>query len=225
MLIGQTVPPLQALIKLPEYVYIDDKDPLKVALWDTKAKSWTTEGIEEVKYEKSLRRLEFRTTKLAPMAFVIDRCIDYPYKSWYIRCVAPGKALLDLVTKRGLFVFEITSGEVKLIERGDAALSHIVGKPFAPGMLLHYLLQSGINLMPSNEDSQLCGYKPKVKASEERAILEVATSVDGFAFRSSAWNRALNPGFHFCCGAEPRKIKKTFPCRASGNEHPVEFGI
>ena len=191
---GQPVAPLQVLIKLPEYVYTDERDTLKVALWEQKIKAWTTDGIEDVKLDRSKRHLEFRTTKLAPMAFVIDRCTDYPYVNWYMRCVGPDKALLDLMTKRGLLVFEITLGEVKLIERTDAALSHIVGKSFAPGVLLYNLLQSGINLMPVNEDAQLCGYKPKLKAAEERAILELATSVNGFAFRSSVWNRALNSG-------------------------------
>ncbi len=128
------------------------------------------------------------------MAFVIDRCLDYPYKSWYMRCVAPDKALLDVVTKRGLFTFEITSGEVRLIERNEPALAHIVNKPFPPGLLLQYLLQSGVNLMPCNEDAQLCGYKPKQKAAEERAILEMATSVNGFTFRSSVWNKSLPAG-------------------------------
>jgi len=131
-----------------------------------------------------------------------------------MRCVGPDKAMLDLVTKRGLFVFEITSGEVKLIERNETALAHIVNKPFAPGLILYHMLQCGINLMPCDEDAQLCGYKPKQKAAEERAILEVATSVNGFAFRSSVWNKTLNNG----TGGE-------YKCRSDCDGDKVEPGI
>jgi cancer susceptibility candidate protein 1 len=155
---------------------------------------WTTDEIEEVKFEKIRRHLEFRTKKLAPLAYVIDRCIDYPYKSWYMRCTGENKALLDIVTKRGLFVFEITPGEVKLIERAEASLAHIANKPFPPGLLLENLLASGINLMPCDEDAQLCGYKIKSKGAEENSIFEVATSLNGFAFRSSVWNKTLPTG-------------------------------
>lgn len=152
---------------------------------------WSIEGIEEVKFDKVRRLLEYRTVKLGPMAYVIDRCTDYPYKSWYLRCIAPDKALLDIVTKRTTFVFEITLGQVRLIEKADPELAHIVNKPYPPGLLLHLLLQSGINLMPTNEDAQLCGFQVKQKNVEERAIKEAATSVNGFAIRSSVWNKTL----------------------------------
>ena len=168
--------------------------PLKVALWDSNTKTWTTEGVENVKLEKDGRSLEFKIVKLAPLSFVIDRCIDFPYKGWYIRCTELDKALLDLVTKRERFIFEITPGEVKLIERNEASFAHIVGKPFAPGMLLHEMLKCGVNLMPTDEDEKLTGYKCKEKDVEERAIFEIATSVNGFAFCSSVWNKLLNPG-------------------------------
>lgn len=208
LLIGQTVPPLQVLIKLPEYVFIGEDDNLKVALWDTKANEWTVEGIEEVKLDASKLYLEFRTTRLAPLAFVIDRCIDYPYTSWYMRCTAIDKALLDLVTKRKRFVFEITPGQVRLIDTSDPALAHIAEKPFPPGLLLSELLKSGINLMPDDRDGEIAGYKPKYKDAEERAIFELATSINAFAFRSSVWNKSLTQGIS--------TIKHN---RANSNEH------
>jgi hypothetical protein len=140
------------------------------------------------------RQLECKTTKLAPITYVIERCTDYPYKSWYLRSVGQSKALLDLVTKRTNFVFEITPGEVRLIEKHDPELAHIVNRPFSPGYILLLLQECGINLLPRVEDAQLCGYTMKSKAAAERAILEVATSVNGFAFRSSARNKSLKPG-------------------------------
>lgn len=38
VLIKQAIAPLQILLKLPEYLYIQDTDKLKVALWDSVAK-------------------------------------------------------------------------------------------------------------------------------------------------------------------------------------------
>jgi cancer susceptibility candidate protein 1 len=164
-----------------------------VAIWDAVNLSWNVDGIVDVKFGNSKRNLEFSTQKLGPMAYVIDRCTDYPYKSWYLRCIESEKALLDIVTKRATFVFEITPGEVKLIDKNNPELQHIVNKPYAPGTLLEELLRSGINLMPVKEDDKLCGYQVKNKKVEERAILEVATSVGAFALRSSVWNKTLPP--------------------------------
>ena len=56
---------------------------------------------------------------------------------------------------------------------------------------------SGIKLITTDEDGHASGYKPKDKGAEERAIFELATSVNGFAFRSSAWNRSLKPGLFY----------------------------
>jgi cancer susceptibility candidate protein 1 len=153
--------------------------------------------VDEVKFDKVRRIVEYRTTKLAPMAYVVDRCIDYPYKSWYLRCVGENKALLDLVTKRTTFVFEIVPGQVRLIERTDPELAHITNKPFAPGKILQLLQQSGINLLPCAEDAQLCQMQVKKPAAEERALYDIASSVNGFAFRSSVWNKSLPPGMDF----------------------------
>eukprot|EP00826_Nyctotherus_ovalis_P052259 TRINITY_DN6602_c0_g1_i23.p2 TRINITY_DN6602_c0_g1~~TRINITY_DN6602_c0_g1_i23.p2 ORF type:complete len:256 (+),score=25.65 TRINITY_DN6602_c0_g1_i23:101-868(+) len=210
LLIGQTVPPLQVLIKLPNYVFVGEEDTLKVALWDSKVNEWTTEGIEEVKLDAAKLHLEFRTTRLAPLAFVVDRCIDYPYTSWYMRCTAVDKALLDLVTKRKRFVFEVTSGQVRLIDTSDPALAHVAEKAFEPGMLLYELLKCGINLMPDDKDEKVSGYKPKYKDAEERAIFELASSVNAFAFRSSVWNKSLTAG------------NARQNCRPSGHEHKTQ---
>ena len=172
-------------------------DALKVALWDNKTNEWTVEGIEEVKLDCSKLHLEFKTTRLAPLAFVIDRCTDYPYKSWKMRCIATDKAILSLVTKRKKFFFEVTPGQVRLIDTDDPALAHIVNRPFPPGLLLFEMLKCGINLMPDDKDGKICGYKIKYKDAEERAIFELATSINAFAFRSSVSNKTLSDGISF----------------------------
>jgi hypothetical protein len=54
LLIGQTVLPLQVIIKVPDYVYIQDTDPLKAAYWDTVMGS--VNGIEGQNVDDRRRR-------------------------------------------------------------------------------------------------------------------------------------------------------------------------
>jgi hypothetical protein len=66
---------------------------------------------------------------------------------------------------------------------------------FAPGMMLHALYKCGVNLMPIENDAEYCDeFTLKDSEVEERAILDVVTSVDAFAFRSSKWNQKLGKG-------------------------------
>ena len=87
--------------------------------------------------------------------------------------------------------------KLKHIDKREDVLEHIVNKRFAPGILLYELLKSGSNLIPTDEDGHASEYKPKDKGAEERAIFELATSVNGFAFRSSACNISFKPCFFY----------------------------
>lgn len=81
--------------------------------------------------------LYFRTNRLAPMAYLQDRCTDYPYTSWKLRCIEDEKAILDIEGKRMNITFEIGSGYCMLIERDEEELKHLIGKKMEPGVLLH----------------------------------------------------------------------------------------
>ncbi len=82
-----------------------------------KEKECLTDGIEEIKYDRQTRKLNFTTIHLQPFAFLQDRCYDFPYQSWKLRCVNDQTALLDIMGKRLKLVFEIGPGYCKLIER------------------------------------------------------------------------------------------------------------
>lgn len=83
----QNISGLQVFYKIPEYVKIFETDALRVGYWDAKVKQWLFDGIDEIKFERSSRMLSFYTIKLLPLAFLMDRSTDFPYKKWYIRCV------------------------------------------------------------------------------------------------------------------------------------------
>jgi len=85
-------------------------------------------------------------------------------------------------------VFEIGADYVKLIEREEPELKHLVNKPFAPGYLLHQLSKCGIHLIPVDMDSKLAGIQLKTAGAENFALNEVMVGIWSFSFRSCKQN-------------------------------------
>lgn len=164
---------------------------------------WSTPEIDEFLLDSQTRKLEFTTRKLAQMAILQSRCTDYPYKRWKLRCVENQKALLDIETKRGLqLTFEIGPEYLKFLVESDSEagategelfpeLKHLKNKPFQPGYLLLELSKCGIHLLPRDEDANLGEIKLKDFHAEEKSILDIATSVRAFAYRSCKWNPTI----------------------------------
>lgn len=113
---------------------------------------------------------------------------DFPYDSWYMRCIGDQKALLSIVTKRINVNFEIHPLFVKLVEMDQPQLQHLVGKEMKAGILLLELSKCGIHMLPDDEDAERGGIHLKDKAAEERAILDIAQTLKVFAFQSIKWN-------------------------------------
>ena len=82
---------------------------------------------------------------------------------------------------------------VMLIEKTDSELRDLVNKKMSPGNLLLELSKCGIHLMPVDEDVKHGGIHLKLRHSEENAIIDVSTSLRSFAFRSSKWNKHIDP--------------------------------
>jgi hypothetical protein len=86
--------------RLPDYVFIADNDEHKIGVWDEAQKLWSTDYTEELTYNKKERELQFTTRKFAPLCYLQNKCTDFPYDSWYLRCIDKEVALLSIVTKR-----------------------------------------------------------------------------------------------------------------------------
>jgi hypothetical protein len=115
-----------------------------------------------MKFDPEKKLLTFTTLRLAPLAFIQERCTDYPYSSWKLRCTEEQKAILDIVGKRETFRFEIGTGYALLKDRNEPELSHIVNKKMQPGTLLYELYKCGINLMPTEKDAEVANITKKV---------------------------------------------------------------
>ena len=51
--------PVPMIFKLPEYVFTDEKDQIKVGVWDDEQQCWSSDYIEELTWDKAKRELEF----------------------------------------------------------------------------------------------------------------------------------------------------------------------
>ena len=64
--------PVEVFYNLPEYVYVVNKEDLKVAVWNEKDKAWSTEPIEDsFEFEINSKKLSFHTKKFAQMALLL----------------------------------------------------------------------------------------------------------------------------------------------------------
>lgn len=198
----QSITPVKVHYTLPKYVYIGVNDKIKVALWDETKEEWATEHIEDVKIDYDKKTLTISTLELAPMAFVQERAIDFPYKSWKIRRTStestfqprpdnPAKydsIIVDIEGKRMPLRFEVTAGKVFLRLKTEPELAHVVDKPFEPTELLYLLRKAGINLLPVDEDAETCNIPLKNLAAEHKAADDISIAAKSFYVQSSKWN-------------------------------------
>jgi hypothetical protein len=108
-------------------------------------------------YDRTARKLEFTTRKLAQMAYLQPRCTDYPYKKWKLRAVENEKAILDIETKRVTMTFEIGPDYLMLIDKTDPEFKDLINKKLEPGYLLMELSKCGIHMLPVDEDAKQAG--------------------------------------------------------------------
>ena len=78
---------------------------------------------------------------------------------------------------------------MQLIERDDPELKHIVNIKMPPGMVLEHLSRCGIHLLPDDRDFKLAGIEQKDFDAEERAIWDIVSWINAYAFRSAKWNK------------------------------------
>lgn len=119
--------PHKMTYQLPNNVYLSNREDIKVGWWDNEQKKWVSGAEECEKCElESPDTVSFEIGRFAPFAILQSRCTDYPYQGWKIRSVADEKVILTVETKRLELNFEIGPEYVKLIERDEQELKHIV---------------------------------------------------------------------------------------------------
>lgn len=176
--------PFTITYQLPDYVYLKtiDKNTIRVAGWD--GAKWAILPAETIKYDAVGKSLEFQVSRPGSVAYVQDRCTDYPYVSWELRSVAKNKIQLDLKGKREEFKIEIGENYARMVSN-EPELQKLTQEGFTPERLLNEMKRIGINLLPMNEDYANAGITEKDSAAEEAAINDIAYAVCAFYVRSS----------------------------------------
>jgi hypothetical protein len=188
--------PQRMSYQLPSYIYLSQTEDLNVAWWDTSINDWTNRDVTEAALDLSTKILSFKIKKLAPMALLLSKTIDFPYIFWFLRAVSNDRVLLDLEGKRMTFGFVITPGGLEFVDKlGIPELQHLQGVTMPPGYLLLELSRCGVHLLPTDDDLLNADVSGKNAESEERAARDIAYSVNTFSFRISKWNRTSGPNF------------------------------
>ena len=81
--------------------------------------------------------------------------------------------------------FEINAQSIKLVENRTREFRHFVDKPMSPGDIFRELYKCGVNLMPEPKDASNAGFAFRNFYEEDKAILDIATSLKLFAFQST----------------------------------------
>eukprot|EP00927_Polykrikos_kofoidii_P065534 TRINITY_DN61273_c0_g1_i1.p1 TRINITY_DN61273_c0_g1~~TRINITY_DN61273_c0_g1_i1.p1 ORF type:complete len:640 (-),score=97.82 TRINITY_DN61273_c0_g1_i1:193-2112(-) len=185
--------------KVPDHVIVR-KSPT-ISWWDTTAENWSTEGITEVTWEPSERKISFYSARLASFSITQERHMELPYQWWCIRPLAPLVAQLTLRAARYELIFVISEDGLRL--RGpelpelrelmyDGEGLERTPRVRSPATLLCELRDSGLNLMPEDADAEyLDGYTPKNIATQHRAYSDLSELAAYWDIASSRHNKSL----------------------------------
>ena len=189
-------------IDIPPHVYIKDiVNHIKVGKYNEETHKWSFEGFESLKLQEETRRLSFYIDELSTFGILIERKLCFPYKSWYLRCINPTTAILDLETPRIKLIFELGvrqlpnreyMGYVKLIKNSESEFAHIVNKEYKYDEIILELRNCGILINPFDEDIINAGIKIHNYQSQDRAINDIIIACRQFAIRSHNLNSVID---------------------------------
>jgi hypothetical protein len=95
--------PFNVMYQIPSYVFLHthDQASLKLAQYDTTSGKWAALPSDTIiEYDSKDKKVTCRIYRPEPIAYIQDRCTDYPYVAWELRSVEQGVAHLDLELKR-----------------------------------------------------------------------------------------------------------------------------
>jgi hypothetical protein len=206
-------------IILPEHIYIKDLKEVQVGLYDQDTGKWRLDAtdvglkIGEKERGKICNLVEFTTTELGIFGVLIERKINFPYKSWNIRCIKNDLntivAILDLETPRTKFVFELGLADnipedreateriypvhayMKLIDNQEECFNHIAGKNLTFDQMILALKDCGILIAPWKEDIEQIDFHEKNHETVNRAVDDIVMACRYYSIKSSKYNKLI----------------------------------
>ena len=211
-------------ITLPKHIYMKDIKEVKVGLYDQETGKWKLEPtdivlkdetIEKGKIKYTNKVVEFYSVELGIIGILIDRNINFPYKAWNLRCIRHPKikdelvAVLDLITPRTKFVFEIglsdpnssteganryypTKAYMKLIDNKEKEFEHLADKELTFDQMIIALKDCGILIAPWKEDIDNVGIREKNYQVVNRAVEDIVMCCRYYSIRSHEYNKLID---------------------------------
>jgi hypothetical protein len=91
------------MYEIPKYVFMVPytKANIKIGQYDASTNKWAVLHNDNITdYLEHEKKVICRISKPEPIAFVENKCADYPYLAWELRTVEKGKILLDFELAR-----------------------------------------------------------------------------------------------------------------------------
>lgn len=177
---------------------------LKVSWWDEAAGVWSDDNISEVHWEEETRRISFFSLRLAAFSITQERTLEFPYKWWHLRALGNQKAELAVQANRFEVRFQLTENGIALLGpvlpelrglmyEGEAGPGQAPPRRvMRPAQLLLALRQAGINLLPTDEDTEcIDGMQSKWAETESRAYSDLSEIAAAYDITSSRHNKKL----------------------------------
>ena len=206
-------------IIIPDNIYTKDLKEVQVGLYDQDTGKWRLEAqdvglkIGEKERGRICNLVEFTTTELGIFGVLIERKINFPYQDWNIRCVKDKKnnlvAILDLVTPRTKFVFELglldnvpedreaveriypCHAYMKLIDNEEECFNHIANKYLTFDQMILALKDCGILIAPWKEDIEEIDFHEKNYETVNRAVDDIVMACRYYSIRAHKYNKLI----------------------------------
>lgn len=183
-------------ICLPKQSVIVPRDNLEVRYWANG--KWTSEGIGEVakEYNKDIDKAFYAVPlpRMAPVALLINKFAELPFKQFKLRRTGDTKVLLSLITQRVELKIEIMPYKVKLVFTSQQKVEPLLDIDFKPSELLYELQRLNILLLNDHTITS----KPKDVSTKDpdlarNVLREISKACLLYHVQSSRWNPMSKP--------------------------------
>uniref|UniRef100_A0A2A4IVA6 CASC1 C-terminal domain-containing protein n=1 Tax=Heliothis virescens TaxID=7102 RepID=A0A2A4IVA6_HELVI len=179
-------------IDLPQDVMWNE--PPVVVQWQESRKIWTSNYVNDYKFNEDKLTIQFRTGVLWPIGIATLRYSNLPYQGWDMKPDPDGRGVLITVT--GLCVtatWLCVSNFVKLKSIANAsttALSEHFNKPYSVKAMVKLMRDASCDFFPDfDAHNHVEGSTPKEWVMERHTYHALSFLSRAYNFQSSRWNQ------------------------------------
>ncbi|CAF4887451.1 unnamed protein product [Pieris macdunnoughi] len=170
-------------------------EPPVICQWQEQRKLWTSNYVNDYKFNEDKLTIQFRTGVLWPIGIATLRYGNLPYQGWDLRPDPNGKGVIITVTGVCITVTWICIGNtVKLHWIANAttsALKQHFNKPYSVKKMVQIMREAACDFFPDFDGhNHLEGSCPKEWVAERHNYHAMAFLSRAYNFQWSRWNQA-----------------------------------